>query len=165
MRSGIPCAIGFNGFLRALLGDRALLSPSPARCASIVANLTSASRCQDHTTSPSEIARSSAAQNLVHRIPRPTSVTIAIRPSCGRETGRLVKMICPSAQGEIFLERGMDRGEREAGVICPSGNRYGTSEKRQRKFIGVGNSDLLEWRRCYWPVSSNAFSLGRYSLG
>ena len=28
-RSGIPCANGFNGFLRALLGDRAFLPPSP----------------------------------------------------------------------------------------------------------------------------------------
>src|SRR5579863_4193617 len=30
VHSGIPCAIGFNGFLRSLPGDRALLSPSPA---------------------------------------------------------------------------------------------------------------------------------------
>src|SRR6202451_4310364 len=30
---------GFNGFLRALLGDRAFLSPSPVRCASIVTRL------------------------------------------------------------------------------------------------------------------------------
>ena len=30
-RAGIPCANGFNGFLRARPGDRALLSPSPAR--------------------------------------------------------------------------------------------------------------------------------------
>src|SRR5262252_278358 len=30
---------GFNGFLRALPGDRALLSPSPARCESIVARV------------------------------------------------------------------------------------------------------------------------------
>src|SRR6201985_1648045 len=29
---GIPARNGFNGFLRALPGDRALLSPSPARC-------------------------------------------------------------------------------------------------------------------------------------
>jgi hypothetical protein len=28
--SGIPCTNGFNGFLRALLGDRAFLSPSLA---------------------------------------------------------------------------------------------------------------------------------------
>jgi hypothetical protein len=29
-QSGFSCANGFNGFLRALSGDRALLSPSPA---------------------------------------------------------------------------------------------------------------------------------------
>jgi hypothetical protein len=44
--SGIPRANGFNGFLRALLGDRALLSPS-------FASLASASGRQNHTTSPS----------------------------------------------------------------------------------------------------------------
>jgi hypothetical protein len=41
---------GFNGFLRALPGDRALLPPSSADCS---ANLTPASGRQDHTTSPS----------------------------------------------------------------------------------------------------------------
>jgi hypothetical protein len=41
---------GFNGFLRALPGDRALLPPSPADHS---ANLTPASGRQDHTTSPS----------------------------------------------------------------------------------------------------------------
>ena len=41
---------GFNGFLRALPGDRAFLSPSLANES---ANLTPASRRQDHTTSPS----------------------------------------------------------------------------------------------------------------
>ena len=56
-QSGIPCANGFNGFLRALPGDRAFLSPSPARCESIVANLTPASRRQNHTTSPSAPVR------------------------------------------------------------------------------------------------------------
>jgi hypothetical protein len=43
----------FNGFLRALPGDRAFLSPSPVQCVSIVTKLTPASRRQDHTTSPS----------------------------------------------------------------------------------------------------------------
>ena len=42
----------FYGFLRALPGDRALLSPSP-RNAKHCRELTSASRGQDHTTSPS----------------------------------------------------------------------------------------------------------------
>jgi hypothetical protein len=50
---GIPARNGFNGFLRALLGDRACLSPSPADCS---ANLMPASGHQDHTTSPSASA-------------------------------------------------------------------------------------------------------------
>src|SRR5580700_8283990 len=32
VQSGVSCAIGFNGFLRALPGDRAFLSPLSARC-------------------------------------------------------------------------------------------------------------------------------------
>jgi hypothetical protein len=76
---GIPRANGFNGFLRALPGDRALLSPSLAAIAP--ANLTSASRCQDHTTSPSAALPLVFRHCYVHRIPVSTSVTIAKRPS------------------------------------------------------------------------------------
>ena len=50
----------FYGFLRALPGDRACLSPSPAR-SSASQNLTPASGCQDHTTSPSAQHHSSRA--------------------------------------------------------------------------------------------------------
>jgi hypothetical protein len=77
---GIPARNGFNGFLRALLGDRAFLSPSSAL---VLADLTPASRRQDHTTSPSASARFVKRAARVHRIPCPTSVTIAIRPSTG----------------------------------------------------------------------------------
>jgi hypothetical protein len=47
---GIPARNGFNSLYRALPGDRAFLSPSPAL---LLADLTPASRRQDHTTSPS----------------------------------------------------------------------------------------------------------------
>jgi hypothetical protein len=58
---GIPARNGFNGLLRALPGDRALLPPSsadlvlsaPGRADLTSANLTPASGRQDHTTSPS----------------------------------------------------------------------------------------------------------------
>jgi hypothetical protein len=50
-RPGIPCANGFNGFLRALPGDRAFLPPSPTDHHPM--GLISASGYQDHTTSPS----------------------------------------------------------------------------------------------------------------
>ena len=39
----------------------------------------------------------------VHRIPHPTSVTIAIRPSCGTGWRGLVQMICPTAKAKYFL--------------------------------------------------------------
>ena len=68
---GIPARNGFNGFLRTLPGDRAFLSPSSAQCASIVANLTPASRRQDHTTSPSASprARQSHGSRPPHLVP------------------------------------------------------------------------------------------------
>jgi hypothetical protein len=45
------------------------------------ANLTPAPGRQDHTTSPSTICAIRQKRLRVHRIPRPTSVTIAKRPS------------------------------------------------------------------------------------
>ena len=50
-------------------------------------------------------ARSARRYHRVHRIPRPTSVTIAIRPSCGRETGALVALICPSGSAKCAKAR------------------------------------------------------------
>ena len=88
----------FYGLLRSLPGDRALLPPSSAQCASIVANLTPASGCQDATTSPSASVLFVMSTSSVHRIPRPTSVTIAIRPSCEAGRREVLKMICPTAQ-------------------------------------------------------------------
>jgi hypothetical protein len=61
---------GFNGFLRALPGDRALLSPSPPRSL-LLKSLTPASGRQNHTTSPSAmLKRLRQCAACVHRIPR-----------------------------------------------------------------------------------------------
>jgi hypothetical protein len=46
-------------------------------------DLTPASGRQDHTASPSARNVIRRLTCRVHRIPHPTSVTIAIRPSCG----------------------------------------------------------------------------------
>ncbi len=107
---GIPARNGFNGVCRALPGDRALLPPSsceygmsaPGRADMPPQNLTPASGRQDHTIWPSATTSlvrvlkasltdsknppcdpSPARRCRVHRIPHPTSVTIAIRPSLG----------------------------------------------------------------------------------
>jgi hypothetical protein len=54
------------GLLRALPGDRALLPPSSAE--NVSADLTPASRRQDHTTSPSAISTLVRSASRVHRI-------------------------------------------------------------------------------------------------
>src|ERR1700688_112687 len=93
---------GFNGFLRALPGDRALLPPSLARIAP--RNLTPTSGRQDHTTSPSasvpfvsDTAPSTAS--------RPASVTIAIRPSEGWDLLGVL-LFLPIREAEYFWRWG-----------------------------------------------------------
>ncbi len=63
---------GFNGVLRALLGDHAWLPPSPVRRESVFTTLAPASERQDHTTSPS--AATSFVRALFARLtlPRPS---------------------------------------------------------------------------------------------
>jgi hypothetical protein len=64
---------GFNGFFRALSGDRAFLPPSP-RNAKHCRELTPASRHQDHTTSPSAFSAVrllGSAASTASRAPRP----------------------------------------------------------------------------------------------
>ena len=69
------------GLFRALPGVRDFLVTVIGAMQSIVANLAPAKGRQDHTTSPS--ARNITRQLIwhVHRIPHPTLVTIAKRPS------------------------------------------------------------------------------------
>ena len=79
---GIPARNGFNGFLRALPGDRAVFAtvareyglPAPGRADQTSANLTPASGRQDHTTSPY------AATSLV-RVPDIAHGNIRTRPA------------------------------------------------------------------------------------
>jgi hypothetical protein len=91
---------GFNGFLRALPGDRALLSPSLANKS---ANLTPASRRQDHTTSPSASKTLSSQAPPASIASSPASVTIAIRPSSGVD-GCGYKLICDFGKTEYFFD-------------------------------------------------------------
>src|ERR1700691_2712923 len=64
---GIPYAMVY-GLLRALLGDRAFLPPSPLRSL-LLKNLTPASGRRDHTTSPSASRTVRQRRIRVHRIP------------------------------------------------------------------------------------------------
>src|SRR5713226_3885428 len=131
---GIPARNGFNGLCRALPGDRALLPPSsrgylacphPVGPTCLPQNLTPASGRQDHTILPSaatslvrtlfdrsRIQRtrpaipSRAKRCRVHRIPCPTSVTIAKRPSVWDGMTRLIEMFLPTTEAKYFCKEG-----------------------------------------------------------
>jgi hypothetical protein len=118
---------GFNGFLRALPGDRAFLPPSPGGIAP--QGLISASGYQDHTTSPYAAALSSgsisiepdAAASIASRAQR--VVTIAIRPSQRARDGGSSKIDLPDGESGKFLRRGLDSpgGGAERGSDLPVG--------------------------------------------
>jgi len=80
---------GFTVSFVLFLVSRAFLPPSPARCASIVTDLTPASGRQNHTTSPSAASSLVSWRPRVHRIPHPTFVTIGQTPlwSAARRAG------------------------------------------------------------------------------
>src|SRR6202795_4190991 len=124
----VPARNGFNGFLRALLGDRALLPPSPCGLKVLSSpvepneppqDLTLASRRQDTTTSPSESsavvlhaanrsrrairpALASHAQHCcVHRIP-PRVRDDRDTPLVWDETAAVIEVIWVGAEQKYF---------------------------------------------------------------
>jgi len=98
----IPRAMVY-GLFRALPGDRAFLPPSPLRSL-LLKNLTPASGRQDHTTLPSASAPFVIGASA-STASRPASVTIANRPSVGRD-GKSYSLICISEKQKYFCKRG-----------------------------------------------------------
>src|SRR5712671_8103979 len=89
----------FYGLLRALPGDQACLTPSPAL---LIADLTPASGRQNDTTSPSASARSS------HALPastasRSTLMTCAT-PLCWNGTARISELIWVEREAKYFCK-------------------------------------------------------------
>jgi hypothetical protein len=97
---GIPARNGFNGFLRDLPGDRLFCH---RRLQIKSANLTPASRRQDHTTSPSARKALSSEAPLASTASRPASVTMASAPRVGRDSGDM-KVIWAFGKPEYFLQ-------------------------------------------------------------
>ena len=104
---GIPARSGFNGFLRALPGDRAFLSPSPLRSL-LPKNLTPASRRQDHTTSPSATSALSSLAPRASTASRPNVRDDGQRPSPGTGWPGYESDL-DRVRTEIFLQRELDR--------------------------------------------------------
>ena len=105
---------GFNGLLRALPGDRALLPPSPAK---VVFRKLDASV---GASGPHDFAVRLSAARLqlirVHRIP-PRGRDDRVSPLCGTGWGELVEMIWPTGKAEYFCKQGWTGKS----LICPSG--------------------------------------------
>ena len=137
--SGLPCAMVLTVSFALSSVTSSFLPPSPRGLqthptpgwADIVsARLDTSNGCQDHTTSPSAAAPSSARRPIahenspcdclsrrrcrVHRIPRSTSVTIAIRPSCRGGTQESIMLILANREAKYFSSQGWT-------LICPEG--------------------------------------------
>jgi hypothetical protein len=96
---------GFNGFLRALPGDRAFLSPSPrGKC--FPQSLTPASRRQDHTTSPSASPRARQSRRLRPPHPVPNVRDDRDTPLFGERDGGGYDVIWVKDEREYFCGEG-----------------------------------------------------------
>ena len=102
---------GFNGFLRALPGDRAFLPPSSLR-SWLPRNLMPASGHQDHTTSPSASRAIRQRRQNVHRIP-PRVRDDREPPLYWDGMAVVIKVIWVCCEEGIFLCRGLDRESHE----------------------------------------------------
>jgi len=80
--------------------------------AGIVANLIPASGDQDHTTWPSAVTALVSCRCRVHRIPRPTFVTIAKRPSFRVRNGPIEASDLPDCANKIFFAQELDSPNR-----------------------------------------------------
>jgi hypothetical protein len=102
---GIPARNGFNGFLRALPGDRALLPPSSAKVAFRRLDA-SVGASGPHDFAVRRKAPSSSAPPA-STASHPAFVTIMIRPSLGWD-GASSKSDLGQTRSGIFLQRGLD---------------------------------------------------------
>src|SRR6202043_2123324 len=101
---GIPHAMVLR-LIRALPGDRALLPPSFAGKSR---DLDASVGAPGPHAFAVRIGALVSRHQSVHRIPLPTSVTIAIRPSCGGGTAGTLQLIWDSEKAKYFFRRGLD---------------------------------------------------------
>src|SRR5258708_1116279 len=118
----------FYGLLRALPGDHACLTPSPAL---LLADLTPALGRQNDTTSPSASAQFVKRTARVHRIP-PRVGDVAQRPSVWDGTARISELIWVGREGKYFCKRGWTGHFGKHEVICPSGKITTRRNRRSR---------------------------------
>jgi hypothetical protein len=114
-RSGLPCAM-------VLTGSSALSLVTGLSCHHYLRNefasLTSASGCQDHTTSPSARRALSSKRRFASTASRPAFRDDREPPLMMRRDSYFIKLILGRSGNEIFFESGLDTNL----LICPSGS-------------------------------------------
>jgi hypothetical protein len=99
----------------------------------------------------------------VHRIPHPTFVTIAKRPSYRGGMESALQLFLPNREAEYFFWRGWTGLSRRLRLICPSGNRYAVINRpHPLKTIALGPWILAEAPRFCFQVLFN-YTLGFHS--
>ena len=109
----------FYGLLRALPGEPGFFATVAPEKLSLPRNLTPASGCQDHTTSPSASGALVSSTIRVHRIP-PRVDDVAQRPfgGTGRRTYRMDFSFCKT---EYFFGKGLTGGRHKPVSDLPVG--------------------------------------------
>jgi hypothetical protein len=115
---GIPARNGFNGFLRALLGDRLVCHRRWWNCFRQLDAGIEASGPHDFAVREK---RTSSSARSRPRIP-PRGRDDRDRPSLGRD-GAGYESDLGEARRKIFLQMGLDRKSTN-GVICSTGNQF-----------------------------------------
>jgi hypothetical protein len=116
-RSGIPCAMALRLIPRSLRRSGFFVTV-PGVMRSIIARFTPASRRQDHAALSSARGAFVVCASRGHRIPHPTSVTIAIRPSWWARDGRKNAFDLPDVTSEIACDTMARRANQLARVKC-----------------------------------------------
>jgi hypothetical protein len=127
-----------NGFTAYFALSPAIGLVCHRRLARLLADLTPASRRQNHTTSPSASAPFVKCAARVHRIP-PRVRDDRERPSEGRDGNRYIADLGQARSG-IFLQTGLDKGQSEDDLICPSGSclaRLRLSASKHQEFVAI----------------------------
>jgi len=101
---------GFNGFLRALPGDRACLPPSPAASSRELDASVGASGPHDFAV---RLKRPSSESASASTASRPAFVTLRNAPLWNR-TARVVNLICPTPKAKYFCKRAWTRHDWKA---------------------------------------------------
>src|SRR5579872_7489747 len=134
---------GFNGFLRALSGDRAFLSPSPAICARHIRRLdASVEASRPHDFAVRFMRDSSKAPK------RPPHPALHVRDDCDTpliaRRDAAINELCLACEGsEIFFAEGLDKSATRPVVICPSSAHVQQFPLKGRGNLAIRNSAAL----------------------